>query len=281
MRNRVVYSILCLGMVPALVMAFVPAGWTAAAEDPVRPGPGMTGTSGTLMSPSLVPPNPSMLPSGELPVPTAGKLIKSEKEWLKQLTRAQFLVTRMKATEPAFSGKYVNNHAIGTYACVCCGAPLFNSRQKFESGTGWPSFWAPYAPERIQTAPDYHGAEPRVEVMCARCDAHLGHVFSDGPPPTGLRFCINSTSLKFLAEARAKTTKAKAKTTTKPGTPVPADTAAASEPAGSEPVPNTTDPATATPSTKAAEPAESANPAAEPSSGSTPPAPPAPSNPAP
>jgi peptide-methionine (R)-S-oxide reductase len=150
--------------------------------------------------------------TGDMPIPGGGKLIKSEREWAKQLTRAQFLVTRMKATEPAFSGKYVNNHALGTYACVCCGAPLFNSRAKFESGTGWPSFFAPFSPERIAQAPDYSAAEPRVEVMCAKCDAHLGHVFSDGPPPTGLRFCINSTSLKFLPEARSKATaKTKAK----------------------------------------------------------------------
>ena len=182
--------------------------------------------------------------AGDMPVPGTGKLVKSEREWARQLTRAQFLVTRMKATEPAFSGKYVNNHAVGTYACVCCGAPLFNSRNKFESGTGWPSFWAPYSPQRIQQAPDYSAAEPRVEVMCARCDAHLGHVFSDGPPPTGLRFCINSTSLKFLPEARSKATaktktktapKAEAEVATAPDSTPAAESAAANPPAPAPP----------------------------------------------
>jgi len=135
---------------------------------------------------------------------SSGKVVKTEREWAKQLTQAQFFVTRRKATEPAFSGKLLRNHALGIYACVCCGQPLFNSRAKFESGTGWPSFWTPLSPDRIQTAPDFHEAEPRVEVMCSRCDAHLGHVFEDGPPPTGLRFCLNSIALKFIPETRAK-----------------------------------------------------------------------------
>ena len=140
MRCRVFCSILCLVLILSVGVVLVPALLTCAAEDPTSP------TRGT--DPSA---NPNVPPAGDLPVPTTGKVIKSEKEWLKQLTRPQFMVTRMKATEPAFSGKYVNNHAIGTYACVCCGAPLFNSRAKFESGTGWPSFWTPYCP---RTDPD-------------------------------------------------------------------------------------------------------------------------------
>src|SRR4051812_35783315 len=116
-------------------------------------------------------PSPNGVPTGPK------KVIKSDREWAKQLTQLQFLVTRRKSTEPSFSGKYVRNHSLGTYVCVCCDQPLFNSRAKFESGTGWPSFWTPVSPDRIQTAPDYHGDEPRIEVMCSRCDAHLGHVF--------------------------------------------------------------------------------------------------------
>lgn len=133
---------------------------------------------------------------------TTEKVIKTEKEWRSQLTPEQFRITRKKGTERAFTGRYDKYYEKGVYRCVCCGTDLFRSETKYDSGTGWPSFYAPIAKENIRTESDWSLFTKRSEVLCARCDAHLGHVFEDGPKPTGLRYCMNSAAFTFAKVER-------------------------------------------------------------------------------
>jgi peptide-methionine (R)-S-oxide reductase len=133
---------------------------------------------------------------------TVPRVIKSEEEWRKLLSPESFLVTRHEGTERPYSGEYNENHADGLYRCICCDTALFDSKTKFESGTGWPSFWKPISSANVSEIVDNALMMERTAVACRRCDAHLGHVFDDGPEPTGLRYCMNSVSLSFVARGK-------------------------------------------------------------------------------
>ena len=210
----------------ALILFIAPAG--VSAQDPLENAPlapgsatkaeaGENGGAGEKGMPDPTDKNAAKTKAK----PKPEFIVKSPAEWRRILSRVQFAIARGKSTEPPFSGKYASGHFPGIFVCACCDAAdvtseLFSTQAKFESGTGWPSFYQAYNNKSIQTAWDYLEAEPRVEVTCRRCGAHLGHVFDDGPPPTGLRFCINSAVIKLISsEGEASSKNASSKTSSK------------------------------------------------------------------
>ncbi len=197
-----------LGLLVALGAALTVVGQTSTLQSAPAAGKSVTAVAGTKTNAvtSTSKPSVAALPPKMKPQP----VIKTDAEWRKQLTPEQYRVLRQKGTEQAFTGAYWNHHEEGTYKCAGCGTPLFGSGTKFDSGCGWPSFYQPTAGANIAAQLDLSHGMRRTEVLCSRCGGHLGHVFNDGPRPTGLRYCINSASIEFDPKAAkdAKETKA-------------------------------------------------------------------------
>jgi peptide-methionine (R)-S-oxide reductase len=211
MPSRRVGILSCLGFIGTIVALAISVPPNLAADKAKTSGGKAKGTSSAKKQAAEA----SRDEPAESDDETPKKIVKTDAEWRKQLTPMQFRVARKKATEIAGTGKYAHTKKDGIYRCICCGQPLFDSKTKFDSGTGWPSFFQPLSEKAVNYIDDYSAEELRVEVECSRCDAHLGHVFEDGPPPTGRRYCMNSASLNLVTrdaiekEAKAKAAKAK------------------------------------------------------------------------